>query len=63
MKPDKKIRVIVDVNIWISYLIGRRLQKVLGALVLIKFSGRGEPSKNNTILQVKIKEMPIKIKT
>ena len=33
MKPDKKNRVIVDVNIWISYLIGRRLQKVLDALV------------------------------
>jgi len=29
----QKIRVIVDVNIWISYLIGRRLQKVLDALV------------------------------
>lgn len=38
------------------------LEKVRGALLLIKSSGNGEPCKNKTMLQVKIKEMPTKIK-
>ena len=33
MKQEKKIRVIVDVNIWISFLIGRRLQRIFDVLV------------------------------
>ena len=33
MKNKEKIRVIVDVNIWISFLIGRRLQRIFDALV------------------------------
>ena len=30
---QEKIRVIVDVNIWISFLIGRRLQRIFDVLV------------------------------
>ena len=33
MKQEEKIRVIVDVNIWISFLIGRRLQRIFDVLV------------------------------
>ena len=33
MKHAEKIKVIVDVNIWISFLIGRRLQRVFDVLV------------------------------
>jgi putative PIN family toxin of toxin-antitoxin system len=33
MKLEEKIRVIVDVNIWISFLIGRRLQRIFDVLV------------------------------
>ena len=33
MKQVEKIRVIVDVNIWISFLIGRRLQRIFDVLV------------------------------
>ena len=33
MKQEEKIRVIVDVNIWISFLIGRRLQRIFDILV------------------------------
>ena len=33
MKQEEIIRVIVDVNIWISFLIGRRLQRIFDVLV------------------------------
>ena len=33
MKQEEKIRVIIDVNIWISFLIGRRLQRIFDVLV------------------------------
>ena len=33
MKQEEKIRVIVDVNIWISFLFGRRLQRIFDVLV------------------------------
>ena len=33
MKHEEKIKVIVDVNIWISFLIGRRLQRIFDVLV------------------------------
>lgn len=33
MKQTEKIRVIVDVNIWISFLIGRKLQRIFDVLI------------------------------
>ena len=38
MKLEEKIRVIVDVNIWISFLIGRRLQRIFDVLVIPQIS-------------------------
>ncbi len=33
MKQTEKIKVIVDVNIWISFLIGRKLQRIFDVLI------------------------------
>lgn len=41
----------------------KTLEKVWGALARIKSSDRGEPCKNRTILQVKINDIPTKMKT